>query len=613
MRELAYDRRGGRLLWCGGAALLVSSCSLAYDLSGKQCTSDADCDYIAQDLICRHHVCQEPTPAGGASTGGRAGTGGAGGIRTGGAGGVGKGGAGGVGTGGAGTGGAGGVAGAPPECETNAQCIEEHLEEPYICQRGKCVKLKAGAVCPVVLGAGENKEFLKTAEPIIVGAWSNFGEFGAVAVSTYNYELAFEEFNEAGGLPGPPRRPVIAVVCNAYYDVHDAVDHLVDDLEVPGVLATLQENDLKTAFEYTYLEKEAQVLFISPFPATAALRNINDDGLLWHLLGSDQDIADTFVPLMERAENFQNRLRPDPEQPLRVLQVESPYGLNEQLGDLVPRSIQINGSLAVSAANAENFRRVEIESADQVNNPDVSAALSTNAFDPDAPPHVVIALAGREFFTKVIDRYEEDFNEATGQPRPLYLLSPVVAGESVVQGAVFRNQQRSVPLSERMVGVNFATVDSTLYDNYLSSLKSRFSNPEFELEGTENYYDAAYFLLYSFAAAGDLATYDGFELYDGMKRLVREDVETDPCVAPTCFTIDSTTIDVTTDALRNRISSMGAALVGTLGPPNFYQGVRYQPTSAWCVTAEPAFLYDVLEYDVERQELVGEFPCFDGF
>ncbi len=115
-----------------------------------------------------------------------------------------------------------------------------------------------------------------------------------------------------------------------------------------------------------------------------------------------------------------------------------------------------------------------------------------------------------------------------------------------------------------MAGINTASAaDKSLYDDYLRDFKSNYpklDSPE-ELNGTENFYDAALFTLLAASAAGNPAKFTGRNIATGMSRLVDA--------------VDGTAADLTLDdvkdfALNLNTSDLASyALTGTLGPPNF--------------------------------------------
>ena len=585
------------------AALLAQgSCSAFYDLDATQCEADEDCARFGERIVCRDSFCVTSTEEG---------SGGSGGVND-------------------RTGGSAGQAGAPgsDDCATNEDCIVAHYNLPYVCRDGACVELKSPD-CPLVLGAGEDPEnkYLKTSAPIIVGAFANFDPVLPVSKSRYNYELAFEEFNDRtnGGLPaslGHPRRPLIAVVCGATdFDeerLERSLDHLVDDLRVPAILASvIDQDDLQDAFEYVndVNGKDANVFFLSPFASNDTLAKLPDDGLLWHMLGPATDQAAPYVPLVARAETYQNRLRPDPDKPLRVLLIESSVALNTELAEEVASTIVFNGKSALENFADGNFEVARIDTGGTTTDPDYGTAVAALA-DEERTPQIIIGLATNELFEELLVPIEFDWNEEArgGEPRPLYLLSPLLANSQVV---LARTQHPSLPtLRDRILGVNFASVDPKLYTKYYQNLVFTFPDTGLELASTENYYDAAYFLFYSFVMAGDLEEYTGSDLARGMTRLIRMDVDFDDCSLPDCVPVDASVLGSVPPLLRQISSRDGIGLLGTMGPPDFdaSSGTRTRPTSVWCISDDGAsYVPDVLMYDAETQTLTGDFTCFEGF
>ncbi len=548
---------------------------------------------------------REPTR----STGGQAATGGQGGAAIGGQGGAAA--------AGAPAGGAPqpGGSGNTPACETHEDCILAHFDEPYVCRHGRCLGLLS-AECPVLLGAGADLENLKESEPLVFGAYSALDGPLHAAVSRYNYELAIEEFNDAtGGLRGGPdgtRHPLIALVCSSLDDdLTPSLDHLVTDLDVPGIVAALTRRKLRSAFRYVHGELGAPVLFLSPFEGNTALRELNDDDLLWHLIAGYEQLAAEYTPLVARAEAYQNALRPDPSLPLKVLLIESNDLFNQELAELVARGIVFNGSGALDAANANQFTRLRVGSGD-------ATAELVAAIDPDDPPHVVLLLTEGEFLDGGLEAIELRLSEGTGEPRPLYLASPSLASDPRILTLA---QDPGLPaLANRVLGVNFASGNPPLYEAYQSRLMAAFPTATVPLQSTENYYDAAYFMMYAFAAAGELRHYDGDDLLGGMMRLIRADIATEPCrAAAGCFEIDPLSIPSALSYLQADPGGSGIALVGTMGPPLFdlSSGERLMPSSIWCVAENRAgelqFVDDALGYDPFTKELTGDFPCFEGF
>jgi hypothetical protein len=151
------------------------------------------------------------------------------------------------------------------------------------------------------------------------------------------------------------------------------------------------------------------------------------------------------------------------------------------------------------------------------------------------------------------------------------------------------------PLDARVVGVNYALSQETraknLYDLYLARLKSSYQGT-LSLDGTENHYDGAYYLLYSLAAAAaNMSLPTGADIYTGLKtRIISE-------------SMSAVSIDVGFDALSGAGTGAGTlsklftdrvnykiSLYGTMGSPDFdrFSGTRISATSAWCLTQATA-------------------------
>jgi hypothetical protein len=173
-----------------------------------------------------------------------------------------------------------------------------------------------------------------------------------------------------------------------------------------------------------------------------------------------------------------------------------------------------------------------------------------------------------------------------------------------------------------MVGVNYAqsTVNPQLYTEYETRLTSAYQSvaPSL-LAGTENFYDAVYYLLYSVAAAVAIyppptaAVPSGADIATALMGRV---ISPDPGAVGYNVGPGSLSIAVPSlTTLANKIS-----LTGTMGPPDFDRatGTRNSPTSLWCVDqGGPGvtwwFEIDAAYYDPTQptkfRERYNPFPC----
>ncbi|MBN1610438.1 MAG: hypothetical protein JW940_27665 [Polyangiaceae bacterium] len=609
------------------AVVLASSagCSLLYDLNTTQCETTADCRALGEafaNTTCYNRVCVEKTSD--------AGEGGHGGVAD----------TGGSGMGPAGQGGeAAGAAGTSPECNTNAECIEQRQDQYFVCRNHQCVAVLTNE-CPELIPESTAQyesalEALKE-NPILLGAFSTMNATTPhESFSVLNWELALTEFNDKllGGLPSPSgRRPLMALACQAEQpDIEESMGHLVGDLDVPAILSSLSTADLLAAFELTQPDGLHPVFFMSARSADLRLATLQDNGMLWHMLGNPRVLAVPTVALLERAEPYVNAQRQsywddrattgsadDPGDPLRVMLVYSDDPTVEDIATVLttddaerPQNMLVfNGMSAIDPDNAENFGTVKIQSSRMHKSVNVASAIEkAQAF----LPHVIIGMATTEFETSVIPQIESNWDDwAPGQQRPFYLLSHMLANDKDDLIQLASETFETVHLGSRMIGVNYAqNPNDALYRSYLTRLQG--ANPSVDgnlLAGYENYYDAAYYLLYSVAAA-NRTTYSGADIRDALTERV---------------IFGSEPLDIGPNTIASTVRHFGddpgfsIKLTGTMGPPNFDRatGTRVNETAAWCI-GQPTpgdawqLMADVVLFDETAKKFEEEpIPCVDG-
>jgi len=615
-------------------------CSMLYDLNTTQCEVTADCDSLGfQNTTCVNRVCVAEDGSGGTGgKGGTAGSGGAGAGATGGNAGAdggttlggasGKGGSGGI---GGTTGGGSGGTGAAPECETNDNCITAHLDQPYLCKNGACVQVTTED-CPILIPTDDSLQYLREGNAILLGGFSTMSEQNPYdTLSVINWDLAFTEFNDRtlGGLDGGTR-PLLALLCNgSLADVGPSVEHLALDLEVPAMLTTLSPDKLLDAYNITSSADHAaaggdDVFYLSTGSANATLANLRDRGLIWHMLGSPRVLSATTAGLVrhieeyvqaQREAHFANGGAEDPTTPLRVtlITADDPtlVDISNVLtsGDLDHPEVNLtfNGDLAINQLSSGDFRTASIESNRVHADPDVSAGIQSIL---DNPPHIVVAMASDEFAMNVMTSVEETWDADGSRAnlmRPYYVLSHFMASTVGLPNVVGAHSNKTPPLGERLVGVNFAAAQDmraeALYNSYLARLLdfygSGFLVPT--LPGTENHYDGAYSLIYAVAAAVANGEFDvtAEAIRDGLQdRVLSEEA-------------DAVSVDIGPNRVPEAMSVLNTltstmALYATMGPPNFDRssGTRLSPTSAWCIDSSLEFLMDALIYDEDSDSFV---------
>lgn len=537
------------------AGWMVASCSLIYDLSTEQCSTDVDCTSrggVFADMVCRQNVCEIPTIVEG--------------------------------------------------CTSNAQCIDEpgFGGELRACIERDCVPVTS-TECPLLLPLDQlGIDNLRTANPLILGAYAEIPT-EQTGVQILNYNLALTEVEqEIGGLAGAngTRRSVVMVVCDGNQVDRSALDsslkHLTD-LRVPGVVSGLYGDDLQYVFENG--GRQAGIFFVSPLEADPVLARLLDDNLVWHLLPSADYIARAYAPLLDRTLAHLDVTGG----PVRVASIVA----NDLrlLGDIMNAvqqpdiGIKFNAGKTVDDNIADdNYRSYGI----QETNPE--ASYTTQVADIlTFKPHVIIAAAYEGFLERMVPIIERDWPEGVGEPpRPFYLLSPLHYRNGKLELLLDEHPE----LRERLVGVGAAAAeDPSLYRAYLTRWDEAYTERRGQAAGLENFYDAPYYLIYSAIAAGS-AVNTGAGFASGMQRLLqgeRYDVGPD----------DLRSAPGALSAPQSRIQ-----LYGTMGPPDFdlITGTRASVGSAWCVDAGGNTLADVLRYREASGRMEGDMEsCIPGF
>jgi hypothetical protein len=571
----------------------VASCSLTLNFDSSQCSTDADCVRIGADQ-CVAGSCVVVEPQGGSSPGATPAAVASGSqsaqagseqdaLRA-----------------DAGAAGAGGSPGRAKGCTSTRQCVADHLDEPYICPEpgAECVALKSPE-CPLTFGDYDDDNAL------VVGALLNVPASAPLSqMSTLNVKLAIKEFNEStGGLPGGPLgklRPLVMVVCRNDVDLVDvAAKHLVEEVQVPAILAHLPSAELKELFVDFALPNGTFLL--NPGYADNTLTSLSSEGLFWHVIGDVRDVAPTYVPLLERIETY---VRQGSDQDIKVAMLVSDRYAEKSVAEAMLPDLEFNGKSVLD--NGSDFYSATVTAMAD----DPEADYSTvNAALIDFEPSVVIALAREEFVYKILPTLEENWPYRTGAPqRPFYVVPAALLANLDLLDFVATNSHgaTSGDKQSRILGVAPASAeDMTLYNQFLIRFSTEY--PEFDNPGGfENFYDAVYLLANAMYAAGKVPKITGTDIARGMQRVVTGSVD----------------IDIGPTHIANGFSALSAGgnirLIGTMGPADFDPGVgaRRGTGSVYCFLRqdeEMTFAYDVLRYDRSSGELVGEMPCFDGF
>jgi hypothetical protein len=432
-----------------------------------------------------------------------------------------------------------------------------------------------------------------------------FGLLTAVPLTSASRSqaLAVGEFSSKGFEVQGRRTLPVGVACDVLdpaSDIDRNVDHLVDTLNVPAIISGVDAFELAHSFERVHEDKGKDVFFLDEFESNSVLTPVRDDGLLWHMLPSPVDVARTFVPLVKRAEAYVRKERKlDASEPVRVALIEASDPVSADIGAFLDRELTVNGKLARENTSG-TYLRLKIASSqlDRLSSTGDEFQLLYD-FNPD----VIVALAASEFVDSMMWPLEKNL---LGTQAPFYVLSPAVFNASMLFQLV-----ADIPgLEQRIVGVNTAAADDpTLYQALLRNLDSEY--PGMGGEGSENFYDAVYFVLYAASAAGRVPVLTGKDIARGMGRL-----------------LDGPRYDMGVSQISNlsnylQTEDTTLSLYGTMGPPSFNPGTgaRNGVGSVWCMTVPapetssswPQVRFDELRFDPESESLSGQLSCIEGF
>lgn len=626
--------------WFTAAWVLFASgsCSLLYDFNISQCNTDPDCTSKGPQFawsVCQNHVCVQTVPG----TGGGNSAGGQSSPSTGGGGAQGGQDQGGSNS----TGGTPGTGGTPA-C-VNADCMAAHTDTTYTCINGNCVPLVTSdcpVLIPTITQGSTALDLLQQPSPIILGGFASMTN-AANQHDTYaiiNWDLAFNEFNQqtSNGLPSydgsGASRPLVGLICNGNNatptTVQSMMQHLAQDIRVPGILTTLNATNLLAAFNYTtstdYTNAGGNpVFFMSTSSANVALTDLNDNGMVWQVLGNSRQLAATTAGLIARIEPVVNAARlayfnanggpdnPTQANSLRVTLVTSSDPTMIDISNVLlsdsghPETLlTFNGALATDPANNGYFRQDNIDSSTQTANPVVTNATSDLE---NNPPHIIIGMATAEFPKLVMTAVENLWaSKAPNQMRPFYVLSHLLYNSPDLQTTLKNQNPNTVPqIDARLLGVNYAqTLDAHsqgLYNAYLNRLQASYPSTGAlysTLGGTENMYDGAYYLLYSAAAAAvnrrPSNPFSGTEIYSGLTSKVINPGATSQDIGP-----------VNIAGIVSQMNQLGSgtpfamSLWATMGPPNFdfSTGTRNSATSAWCIQYDTTVTPNAWTYEAD--------------
>jgi hypothetical protein len=457
---------------------------------------------------------------------------------------------------------------------------------------------------------------LRSSDAIILGGFAQVQ--GGTVISNYirNYDLALTELETqtSGVYAGSSKRhKLVMVVCHPYYDSQSELlkpaKHLIEDLQIKGIVAQLKIEDQEYVFDALGTKEKNNVFFMMTRYSDEQLNSLDDDGLVWHMLSGASALSSAIQPLLD---NIQTHLRNlgtvGASEDLRVTLIKaSDERFLNDLGNFVSQNIMFNGDTGV---NQVPDAYQSLATPLWLNEPDWPQADLVQSIE-DFKPHVIIGATSNEMPRNIMPLLESTWDSATGdQPRPFYLLSPLNYPDSSLTTFVANDAtdpngsvaKGKVPLHQRILGFTWpAAVDQTLFKGYQLRFQEQYSIPA---PAQENYYDAAYYLMYAVAAASQPLS--GTRIAEAMQRVI--DGATQVPVGPGA---------AMASAINGfRDSTNKIELIGAGGPPTWDQfGSRNDPAGIYCLDAMGVYQPDVQRYNPDTMQLDGAVPttCIDEF
>lgn len=436
-----------------------------------------------------------------------------------------------------------------PGCASNEQCAV--FGDDYACPaRGRdCQSLLSEAgECFSAHRDRAASSALTLEEVAVIGS---FATQRSDSLPERLLQLATEELNATGGVPGAQGPlPVWVVVCQDGLDtLPGAMSHLIDDLGVRALLASLDPRVLREAFERQAADVDA--FFLSPFNAWGTVQRSER---LWYLLGGASDLFPAYQGVLDSvAAEVVDGTGAEPRVAALVADDELP---DVQLAEAILGSAELGG-VPLAALPDARFARFSLPNDETQRQASLRALVAQR-------PHVILAFASRLHAGSDPVAREQAVAEIEalwppGELRPFYVLSPRNYRSEALAALV----SVSPDWSERIVGINF---ESGVDDGLADALEQRFSARFREGDGNliPSLYDGIYYLSYALSA---VATDAAPSLGEAFRRLSADAPRVDVGPGPGG-------IDLAFALLRER---RAFALHGVGGPPLFDPDAHFRP------------------------------------
>ena len=377
-------------------------------------------------------------------------------------------------------------------CESNHQCSSFDPRAPLCPAVGsQCVSLTSDEGSCYVSSTYDDATMgaLLGSDLTVIGAFAP-----TLSSSTWlTLELAVDELNAASASGASALAPTLAVLCRGGDEIIASVDHLVNGLHAPGIVASLEAVPLEALHQDPDLTN--RTLLLSPY-GTGAGRE--PDPWTWHLGGDYADAVGPFLGLSrELGAAIEQRLVP--RRGLRIASLISEAPEDLAFSEAVEASLQIDGRTTDYLFREDRFRRFRLGD----DSPEARALLpaAIAAYAPD----LLLVFLGGEFRVPrgeprlgVLEALEAQAAEH-GAWSPVYLLGPRARADDRATHLAKTNDR----FRASAVGVSVDRVpDEDLRQGLLARYTAAFpAAAPAGLFPADSTYDAIYYLAYATALA----------------------------------------------------------------------------------------------------------------
>lgn len=500
-------------------------------------------------------------------------------------------------------------------CTTHAECIDRAVGSPARCVNNVCVNVNTLICNQQILP--QKPELLRDESTILVAAFIQGGN-PLITGQGLAYQLALDEIEDkqVQGIASKPRHHLAVLVCDAD-KAQQGVNHVVNDLKLPAIIASFGSGDLAALVTGTIAP--AGVFTMNPSITTDLLKYADTGRLVWSLLGTYEDVALAYRPVLDKLIE-EKGLGPT----VKVALVGTNGNLDRPMADVLydgpldgggrdpSKALIVNDASPPVEQDAGRFRRIKIDSLELGTAPDVKAAKNELL---DFEPDVIIAITADELdliYPEVDGKLYAKYRDAgAGAPDagprkgPYWILGPSNAslsrnGNDTGLGARLKEHDEH---RARVIGVQFAGAKDVTQSALFKERMILKYGPNTEGLAAENFYDAIYWLAYGFAATEASAPVNGRTFANGVRLLYQGS----PAVIPG----EPEKIQAAFTAI-NQHPANGVLYVGALGPPdiNGPLGTWNSVGSTYCY---PPYQENAgVRYEVRRYSDGGLLPVDAG-